>query len=499
MRNILECNKVDLPNSRYTSDIQWKEYDNELYEVVIGVDTGLSYNYDYAIDYLEIAFIGQCYSEVGSILKHEETRRGDDICIVLLIRSSEQNVIEGLTTSLRRHFAICPYAFKCDECDECKESSCQGDNEYSDEICEQIANFQEAIDSFEIRPALPTYCDRYFGNYLASDRHDEYYDTDISENPEWAYTTWKSAWSTVLGFDLYVSDKFWLLSPDVDLAKATEFASDYNLTDLVFVVPKYVLMTQKNYYIVTDDDVIRLPIHGHYDAAQVARNVFPFNDIRENAEHYWGISGTFSIASDLSIVAFKDDTFKYITFRDYFEVLTRKQIDSMADGFRDMLTDLLSKGTGSAKLNCDWKCFDDEKFEMLCYDLVLQDRRFVPDKTKKMGKTRSRDGGRDIVTESASHAGQKHRSSNKWIIQCKFSKKLKTLGRNAIQLSQLIDEYLPEGVIIATNTLIDAGAYDSYEKIGQNRKVKIEFWDGLQLPRKISTNPDIHAQYWSEG
>jgi hypothetical protein len=110
-----------------------------------------------------------------------------------------------------------------------------------------------------------------------------------------------------------------------------------------------------------------------------------------------------------------------------------------------------------------------------------------------MGLSKSRDGGRDIVTFEKSYSGQNGRRL--WIIQCKHSKKNKSLGKNNIILSELIDEYRPYGVIIATNMIIDAGAYDKFDKIAKNRRIKIEYWHGLWIERLLNKNPDLFKVY----
>ncbi len=495
MRNILECQKVVLPRSRYKASSQWEKYSEELYEVLIGIDTGLSYNYDYAIDYLEIAFIGQCFSEVGEILDYDEINKDGEFCVALLIRCSDNNAIEELTTGLCQHLGICTNAFNCDKCEE---DECRDCNERSEDFADHFADFQDAIDHFEKCPALPYYCDKYFGNYLVSDNFDENYDSNISEHPEWAYTTWRSAWSLKLGFDLYVSEKYWILPSDADICMAMRVASDYCPDTINFIEPNYVFSDTYSLYISTQGDIIRIPIGLHYRATQCARHVFPLDDPQQNAEHYWGISGSFSITPDLSVLSFGDETFQYVMFRDCFEVMSRRQIDGMAAGTRRILADFLAKGTTGTASKCEWTDFDDEKFELLCYELIQKDGRYIRDKTKKMGKARSRDGGRDVIAEMASHAGQEQRAGRQWIFQCKFSKKDRSLGRNDVQLPQLIDEYQPTGVTIVTNVLIDSGAYDSYERIAKNRKVQIEFWDGLKIDERVYLNPDLHNKYWGQ-
>ena len=110
-----------------------------------------------------------------------------------------------------------------------------------------------------------------------------------------------------------------------------------------------------------------------------------------------------------------------------------------------------------------------------------------------MRLSKSRDGGRDIVTCTKKYSGQDKKKL--WIVQCKFSKSNKSFGRDEIMLSDLIDEYLPYGIIIATNMIIDAGAYDKFDKIAKNRKISISYWNGLWIERLLNKNPDLMRSY----
>lgn len=72
----------------------------------------------------------------------------------------------------------------------------------------------------------------------------------------------------------------------------------------------------------------------------------------------------------------------------------------------------------SATPLCDWSTLFDEDFEQLCYDVIFAHAKFDSDTIRKLGKSRSRDGGRDLeIRETPSHRGG---PSRKWIFQCKL-------------------------------------------------------------------------------
>jgi hypothetical protein len=279
---------------------------------------------------------------------------------------------------------------------------------------------------------------------------------------------------------------------------ALQYASDYSPNkEIRLINPIRILTDMSSIFLFVQNDVVCMSLNKHFLAARCAEIVFPYDENRfENTQYNWGVSPGFSIANDLSFVTFDGGTFRYVMFRDAFQVLNTKEIDLITSCVQELSADLLEKGSASITRKSDWSLVDDEMFEKLCYDLLLRDGRFIARETKKMGTSRSRDGGRDIVTKAASRSGQSS-SNNLWIVQCKFSKSRKSLGRDDVRLADLIDEYAPAGVIIATNMVIDAGTYDKYEKIKANRKVEIESWDGLFIERLLNKNPDLFRSYWN--
>lgn len=456
------------------------------FEVEIAIDIFLMNHSDVAWEYLEVAFIAQEINKIGEIIRVQKRSKVDPSpfpTVALLVDCPDQELLKNKMFWLQGLFS--------DQEDTHNNSSNAMDSFYA---------FEEAVTDSSIEPILPEYCDKYFANLIASnyDWSQDDIDQVLSVRPEWAFHTWKSSWSKKLGFDLYVSPDYWLLSTDANLLHALQCASDYvQIMEGRLINPVRVLSDMNCIFLFTQNEVVSLSLSKHFLAVRCAEIVFPYDENRfENTQFNWGVSPCFAIASNLAYVTFYGKTFHYVMFRDSFRVLNAKEIDLIASNIQGLSTDLLEKGSTSIIRKSDWSLIDDEKFEKLCYDLVLRDGRFLADWTKKMGTSRSRDGGRDIVTKAASRSGQSS-INNMWIVQCKFSKSRKSLGRDDVRLADLIDEYAPAGVIIATNMVIDAGTYDKYEKIKSNRNVEIESWDGLYIERLLNKNPDLFRAYWN--
>jgi hypothetical protein len=449
----------------------------------IEIDIYLRNHFDVALEYLEIAFVAQELSKISDVIKVYET----PICnnypyAILIIKTVNPDIIISKLKWFQIYFSG---EFMSDE----------------DEIDarEDFSVFEEAILEFNIIPALPDYCDKYFANYIFSnyDWNPESIQEILITHPEWAFYTWKSAWSKKLGFDFYVSSQFWLLDTNADLFSALKFASDYKQSNSLdkFLKPIYIITDMNQIFLFTQEEIISISLDLHFFITRCAGNLFIYDENKfYNSEFNWGISTDFCIASDFSLIVFDGNVFRYILFYNSSKILKRKEIDNLASVIQKLSIELIEKSSNSVKIKCNWSLINDEIFEQICYDLILRDGRFIEKETIKMGLSKSRDGGRDILTKIMSHSGEME-NNQLWIIQCKLSNLKKSLGRNDVLLSELIDEYNPAGVIIATNMIIDAGTYDKLEKIKQNRKINIEYWDGLRIERLLNRNPDLFKVY----
>jgi hypothetical protein len=469
--------------NNYVLDFPIKQ--NHIYfKIEIIIDIYLRNHSDVALEYLEIAFVAQKLSDISNIIKSYETPIINLYPRVVLIIEFEKESEIKINEILNWFSIFFTGEFDTDE----------------DQIDarEEFVDFEDKIVCYSIIPVLPEYCDLYFANLIVSnyDWEPEAIQETLTLNPEWKFYTWKSSWSRKLGFDFYVSSEFWLLDINADLHCALMHASDHksSFSSENLIIPTRVISDMNKIYIFIKDDVLCISLNLHFFIARCAEILFPFDEDKfQNTKFCWGISADFCVFKDYSLIVFKGGTFQYVIFFESIEILNINEIDKLTSLVQNLTVDLLERSSNSIKIKCNWSFIDDEIFEQLCYDLILRDGRFIPEETRRMGKSKSRDGGRDVLTFEKSHSGQNERRL--WIIQCKYSKFNKSLGRNDIILSELIDEYKPYGVIIATNMIIDAGAYDKFDKIAINRNTEVKYWNGLWIERLLNRNPDLIRNY----
>jgi hypothetical protein len=170
-----------------------------------------------------------------------------------------------------------------------------------------------------------------------------------------------------------------------------------------------------------------------------------------------------------------------------------------AKQINDRLADLsgrLSASLGiSAENRCNWASLSDEDFERLCYDLIYADPKFDLETIQKMGKSRSRDGGRDIVVWESQHG--KVANPRKWIFQCKLVSDGSSLsGTRLTDVGDMLDQYEAEGFGVMTSAIIDSTLYDKLNAVCGKRGVAQKHLSVLELERRLARYPGIRARYF---
>jgi len=175
------------------------------------------------------------------------------------------------------------------------------------------------------------------------------------------------------------------------------------------------------------------------------------------------------------------------------EAAVRNLMEKSAD-----LTEKLTASVGlSGDLACPWDDLDDDAFETLCYDLIFSNPKFDRESIKKMGKSRARDGGRDIEVREA--PGRPGVAARKWIFQCKLVKGGASLGRGRVlDVGDLLDQYGVQGFGIMTSAIIDSGLYDKIESVCAKRQVQEFHFSKLELERTLARNRAIRRRYFPE-
>lgn len=338
---------------------------------------------------------------------------------------------------------------------------------------------------------FPDLADDYMANLLhAADVWD---DTPGSRTryqkqfPETKFGYWKSFASTRFGFPLYCSSEAWVAPPNVDLTVAiSSYGFGEPRPQISFDPAQITKIDGQPALLVSDCQAVPVPQSAILDATRFTSALQPFGRQREVKGKNWLLSKCGEVAVMRSPLG------QHAGFCDQHVTGTRvltaymERCEDVADRLRRLLGVAIHTP-------CVWNKFDDELFEQLCYDLTRRLPRFDPSSVRKMGTSRSRDGGRDIVAMTRTRPGSEPR---RWIIQCKLVTSRRSLAGNSINVSDTIDQYGAAGYMVFTNAVIDATLYDKLEAIGKNRSIDVDAWSGMEVERFLQGHRDLLERYF---
>jgi uncharacterized protein YjbI with pentapeptide repeats len=159
-----------------------------------------------------------------------------------------------------------------------------------------------------------------------------------------------------------------------------------------------------------------------------------------------------------------------------------------------------AKSTEGAKIlqfddiSCPWNQLNDEQFEQLCYDILIKQHNLKLTDIDKMGKSRSRDGGRDI--EFYKCIGN---NRLKWIVQCKLTRNGKSLtGKSFSDIPYIMGRYKAHGFCVMTSGVIDSTLHEKLEYEKHRNGFDIEKWSYLEIERFLAEHPEIKARYFKD-
>lgn len=340
---------------------------------------------------------------------------------------------------------------------------------------------------------FPELADSYMANLLhasaiweGNDAKREY----EQKFPETRFGYWRSFASRQLGFDLFVSAVAWVAPPAADVSGALK---EFGLTDLrgpiQFEQARLLRVDGSPPVLLGGSQAIAVaPISEIENASWFTRKLKPFGRQAAPSGSHWLLS------DDGEVAILRSGNGQHIAFPD--TSLAGKQVIESCLGFYESAVGRFREYLGiSIHTPCDWTRLTDESFEELCYDVALRLPTFDRETIRKMGKSRSRDGGRDIVAMSRARPGQ---LPKKWIIQCKLITSKKSLGGGSINISDTIDQYAAGGFMVLTTAVIDSTLYDKLKSIAKNRGIGNQAWSGLELERFLQGHRDLLARYFPQ-
>ncbi|MDU5930452.1 MAG: hypothetical protein E6Z14_25660 [Klebsiella pneumoniae] len=389
---------------------------------------------------------------------------------------------------------------------------------------DEVLSLENNLDNLNVK--LPILLDGYYANLIGgkyyemmSDAPDDYRNA-ITRYPERALGFWVSAYSSILGVRCYASSDSWLVPKTVDLNNF------FRITGQSYTFDKFilsgVLVLNGVSYAASDLIISYFPMRQYFksrvcSSIELSRDedLWPldpfdwsnatftyspyFNHLRDQVGHDSSLLSPAPTSENCYIdlngtLALVDDGEFYHLLYDTSELNSSQMKDLNAQ----LAGALLSTGVNigfSGNLAHDWSGIDDEKFERLCYDIIYSHPRFNSETIRKLGNSRSRDGGRDIQVYDI--PTDRRLAPKKWIFQCKLVKGKGSLSASKlIDVSDMLDLYDVEGFGVLTNTTIDATLYDKIDKVCSKRGIEQLNFSSLEIEKELIRKPYIRMKYF---
>jgi hypothetical protein len=394
-----------------------------------------------------------------------------------------------------------------------------GDRDVLDRIIEEMREYEDGLDGRHHN--FPELIDGYYANLINGAYYSEYDEVALFEEfrkyPEREFGYWLSPFSKSIGEDFYVSTDAWIVPQKLDYFKALE-ASDWDVSKLKFSKADFLLIGDYS-YLVNDDQIVFFRFD-YFLKAKICTSIALNKEPDELSMKYDFFYLTFSydrisdhfkneyssflsipshrfeyFLSEFSEIALvKDGAYTYIFFE--LDKVEGTKLLSLTEMFSKFFKRVSSKAGITSDIRCDWGKIDGESFEQLCYDIIYYNSKFDNRTIRKMGKSKSRDGGRDIEVYTHARPG---RSPLKYIFQCKYQKPGTSLTGSKLRgVSDTIDQYGADGYGVMTSVVIDPTLYDKLDGISKNREIKLAHWSVYEIERFLVSYPDIKKRYFED-
>jgi hypothetical protein len=351
---------------------------------------------------------------------------------------------------------------------------------------------------------FPELADLHFVNLV----HGGYYEWDadvvaeeLEAHPERRYGFFESRAVRPGGRAALCSMDEWIIPGDVELAEAM---SQFELEPEA-MLPGSMLLVGDFAVFLGDHTIVRVSAKTLLNALACGDDYMRRNGAYEDAAELMEFRGTplartstdaqVLIGEFASRVALRCDGFLLL----FLNVMPMPQTERVrsADQLASLEIALRDGEPSRSAIALPWMQIDDEAFEQLCYDYVFAHPEFDKDRIEKIGKSRSRDGGRDIVAWTIADRLQV-RPPVKYIFQCKrIGSDASLTPRHLQAIGDTIEKYSAGGYGIMCSGYVDATLHDRidaitlYRKLSPPRKI-----DRFQLERFLARRPHLVARYF---
>lgn len=388
-------------------------------------------------------------------------------------------------------------------------------SDYFQNYPETMKRYKDSLDERQF--FFPALIDDYHANlingaYYTYEQSD-WVQADLARYPERRFGFHKSAFSARLGADAFASIESWIVSAKIDLG---DFFRALNQDVAISQFHSAKLSMLNNVCIATAGDLhVHFPLDGFLkarvcqsflgDEDQVLRlgwqrPLFSVTPTMLSMREYEPINQTVSghaclvhESGELIILTDSEEGWHHIFFESRaLDMLETKQLGlQVAD-----LSSGIDRALGvSGNHRSNWQSLDDEQFEALCYDLIYSHPGFDHETIRKMGHSRSRDGGRDIIVWTQPVAYRE--PSKKFVFQCKLITSKRSLGKRDVpDIGDMLEQYGAEGFGIMTSAAIDATLFDAADAICERRNIAQKHFSSFEIERFLNQRPELRRKFF---
>lgn len=427
--------------------------------------------------------------------------------------------LQGLSPGLKTAIHECAVLYNRGEGDDADEAAAE---QYS-AMRDAVLDLEDDLNGITAR--LPQTVDDYFANlvggaycqmrYEAPERYRE----QISRYPERRVGYWRSAFSGQLGANCFTSSDGWMIPTCVELD--TFFRITGQKFKFNHLLPAKVLTVNSVSYAIANGMTAFFPM-GQYFKSRICGSIA----LLEEDDHWppdtfdWSdASFTYSphrefnsagIADAMlappprvegclidpsgSLIVVDDGQFRHLLYDT--NALTLDGMKTLFNAVGEVSLSLAASIGLATNPACDWASLNDEQFEQLCYDLIYSHPLFNSSTIRKHGKSRSRDGGRDIEVYDIPRLPSTR--PRKWIFQCKLVTGSASLSATKlVDIGDMLDHYAVEGFGVMTSAPIDATLYDKLDAVCGKRRVEQMNFSVLELERELVRNEFVRRRYFA--
>lgn len=400
---------------------------------------------------------------------------------------------------------------------------------------DKISEYEEGFDKEVFY--FPDLINGYWANLvnqghreIASEYHKsekKYFSKLYKKYPEQSYHFWRSPLSKSFTDPLYFSTENWIIPPSTDITGALRLYS--NIEHSIQLEPAEKVQYNGQLVLISDTAAVNFmqfeqllhsircttlvlaerhsPSPNLHKSAIIVQNIGFQGELFKNNSKKGRKVNTFtntvkieseqisyqlSELGDIITASYKD--FKYVFFNE--QSMSFEQIKDLNKFLYPAYAKTQKIIESSVTETCNWPELDDDRFEELCYDILYCDPRFDSTTIQKMGKSRSRDGGRDIVIKTRTVPG---RETELYVFQCKYLSTHASLSASKLpNAGNVIMQYGAQGYGVFTTTVIDATLYDMLDGFIKNKHLyNYVCWSKYELERFLNRHQMIKGKYFS--